>query len=240
MVWSATVSSFGGLLLARVLLGAVTAAAGPLVASLVGDYFEGSERGRIYSYVLTGELVGGGIGFAVTGDIAALSWRAAFVLLALPAFFLAWYVLKLPEPARGGVAPLVAPTHPDQAQDAAPPSGEPDAGPAADPRRRARAPPTPSAWPRREGSLPDADKVLPGAELQSMGLVGADPGGAAYPHQRDPHHRRRLRVLLPDRRQHLRVGVRQGAVPHRSGPGQPAAAGASGAGRSSASWWPAA
>ena len=85
----------------------VTAAAGPIVASLVGDYFEGSERGRIYSYILTGELLGAGLGFAVTGDIAALSWRASFVLLALPAFVLAWFVLRLPEPDRGGRSPLL-------------------------------------------------------------------------------------------------------------------------------------
>ena len=39
MLWSAAVSDFGELLLARVFLGAVTAAAGPLVASLIGDYF---------------------------------------------------------------------------------------------------------------------------------------------------------------------------------------------------------
>jgi MFS family permease len=78
MIWSATVPTFGQLLLTRVLLGAVTAAAGPIVASLVGDYFPSAERGRIYGYVLTGELVGAGFGFAVTGDIAALSWRAAF------------------------------------------------------------------------------------------------------------------------------------------------------------------
>src|SRR5262245_14076744 len=51
MLWSATVSSFGKLLLARLALGVVTAAAGPIVASLVGDYFEGAERGRIYSYI---------------------------------------------------------------------------------------------------------------------------------------------------------------------------------------------
>jgi MFS family permease len=37
MIWSATVSSFGELLATRLFLGAVTAAAGPLVASLVGD-----------------------------------------------------------------------------------------------------------------------------------------------------------------------------------------------------------
>jgi MFS family permease len=107
MLWSATASNFGDLLLSRLFLGAVTAAAGPIVASLVGDYFEGSERGRIYGFILTGELLGAGFGFAVTGDIAALSWQAAFVILALPAFVLAWLVFKLPEPRRGGLGYLV-------------------------------------------------------------------------------------------------------------------------------------
>lgn len=102
MLWSATASSFGQLLLARLGLGAVTAAAGPIVASLVGDWFPAAERGRIYGYVLTGELLGAGVGFAGTGSIAALSWRAAFVILALPAFVLAVLIFRLPEPARGG------------------------------------------------------------------------------------------------------------------------------------------
>jgi len=107
MLWSATAGSFGTLLLARLALGFVTAAAGPVVASLVGDYFPSRERGRIYSFILTGELVGAGAGFAVTGDIAALSWRAAFVILAIPAFFLAYFVLRLPEPVRGGQGALL-------------------------------------------------------------------------------------------------------------------------------------
>jgi MFS family permease len=102
MLWSATAASFGELLLARVFLGAVTAAAGPVVASLTGDWFPASERGRIYGYILAGELLGAGAGFAFTGDIAALSWRAAFVILALPALVLAWLIVRLPEPARGG------------------------------------------------------------------------------------------------------------------------------------------
>jgi len=120
MIWSATVSDFGELLVARLALGAVTAAAGPFVASLVGDYFPGSERGRIYGFILAGELVGAGVGFAVTGDIAALSWRAAFVILALPAFALAWLVIRLPEPKRGGREPLLAPgsvAEPDDADE---------------------------------------------------------------------------------------------------------------------------
>jgi MFS family permease len=106
MLWSATAGSFGQLLLARLALGLVTAAGGPIVASLVGDYFPGRERGRIYSFILTGELIGAGVGFAVTGDIAALSWRAAFVILAIPAFLLAYFVFRLPEPVRGGQGAL--------------------------------------------------------------------------------------------------------------------------------------
>jgi predicted MFS family arabinose efflux permease len=108
MVWSATATSFHDLLVARLFLGVVTAAAGPLVASLVGDYFAASERGRIYGFILVGELLGAGFGFAITGDIAALSWRAAFVVLALPAIALAWLVFRLPEPARGGSGALLS------------------------------------------------------------------------------------------------------------------------------------
>jgi MFS family permease len=110
MLWASTVSSFQELLLARVFLGAVTAAAGPVTASLVGDWFAPSERGRIYAYITSGELIGTAIGFGITGGIATLSWRAAFVILALPAFFLAWLVFQLREPARGGRTPLLSGT----------------------------------------------------------------------------------------------------------------------------------
>jgi MFS family permease len=106
MLMSATAGSFDGLLFWRLWLGVVTAAAGPAVASLVGDYFPSGERGKIYSYILTGELVGAGAGFAITGDVAALSWRAAFVILALAAFPLAWFLFHLPEPLRGGAGVL--------------------------------------------------------------------------------------------------------------------------------------
>lgn len=107
MVWSATAQSFAHLVVTRLFLGIATAAAGPVVASMLGDWFASAERGRIYSYVLTGELLGAGVGFAVTGDVAMLSWRLAFVLLALPAFGVAWAVLKLPEPVRGGGGAIV-------------------------------------------------------------------------------------------------------------------------------------
>ncbi|MDA8296539.1 MAG: MFS transporter [Actinomycetota bacterium] len=103
MLWSATASDFAELLLARLGLGIVMAAAGPTVASLVGDYFPGGDRGSIFTLLAIGELAGAGLGFSITGDIAVLSWRAAFVILALPAFAVAWLVLHLREPPRGQV-----------------------------------------------------------------------------------------------------------------------------------------
>jgi MFS family permease len=158
MIWSATVPSYGQLLLTRVFLGGVTAAAGPLVASLVGDYFPASERGRIYGYILAGELAGAGVGFAVTGDIAALSWRAAFVLLALPAFVLAWLIFRLPEPARGGRHVLVDPN----AQPESATRAEGSEAQATDAQRLAR----------ERGLEPDPDLVLSG-DPRRMGLIAA-------------------------------------------------------------------
>jgi len=133
MIWSATAPTFGHLLLARLFLGGVTAAAGPIVASLVGDWFSSFERGRIYGYIISGELVGAAFGFAVTGGIATLSWRASFVILALPAFGLAWLVFRLPEPARGGREPLVSAT----AKPVAPVAGDHSEGQATDAQRLA-------------------------------------------------------------------------------------------------------
>src|SRR5436305_15229559 len=108
MLWSAMAANFTELLWTRLFLGAVTASAGPMVASLVGDWFGSWERGRIYGVILAGEYVGAGIGFAVTGNVAALSWRAAFVILALPAFVLALVVWRLREPERGGKGVLAS------------------------------------------------------------------------------------------------------------------------------------
>lgn len=147
MLWSATAGSFSELLLSRLFLGLGTAAAGPIVASLIGDYFGSAERGRIYSYILTGELAGAGVGFAFTGDIAALSWRAAFVALAIPALYLAWQVLRLPEPHRGEQDPLRSMGGPHEQTDA---------------QRLAE----------ERGIRPDPAKVL-GPEVRQMGLRDA-------------------------------------------------------------------
>jgi len=107
-LFSAFAGSYGGLLLTRLFLGAVAASAGPAIASLTGDYFPARERGQIYAYILGGEIAGTAVGFIVSSSVASLiDWRAAFVLLAIPGFFLARELWRtVPEPLRGGQSRL--------------------------------------------------------------------------------------------------------------------------------------
>ena len=108
-VMSGAATSYLWLLLARVGLGAATAVAGPVLASLTGDYFPAGDRGRMYGLILGGDLVGSGFGYLVSGDLSSLTtWRVAFWWLAIPSLALAWVVWRLPEPARGGSSRIAA------------------------------------------------------------------------------------------------------------------------------------
>jgi predicted MFS family arabinose efflux permease len=95
-------ASYLMLVCTRVAGGAVVATAGPVTASLIGDYFPVAERGRVYGTILSGELVGTAVGLVLSGDVAAAwSWRFAFGLMAAAGVALAWVILRhLPEPAR--------------------------------------------------------------------------------------------------------------------------------------------
>ncbi|WP_344129638.1 MFS transporter [Luedemannella flava] len=113
--------SYLWLLLSRLGLGAAAVAAGPLLSSLLGDLFPIEERARVLGWILTGEMLGAGVGLLVGGNIAAAwSWRWAFWLLSVPGGGLAAAVARwLPEPARGGASRLrpgaaQVPVSPDQ------------------------------------------------------------------------------------------------------------------------------
>jgi len=160
-LFSAFAGGFGSLLLTRLLLGAVAASAGPAIASLTGDYFGASERGRVWSYILVGEAAGTAFGFIISGLVAsAIDWRGAFVVLALPGFFLARELWRtVPEPHRGGQSHLQVGTVDLElaVSQAAPDAGGGDT---------ATPPPEVSvdaaAWDaaRRAGAVPDPDRVL--------------------------------------------------------------------------------
>lgn len=110
LVWSIATfvsgmsTSFEMLLFTRLALGAVIATAGPAVASLTGDLFPPADRGRVYGFILSGELIGAGVGFLISGEVAAvLSWRWSFWVLAVPGLALAVVIWRMfPEPARQG------------------------------------------------------------------------------------------------------------------------------------------
>ena len=102
----------------RVCLGAGMAVSGPVVASLIGDYFKPLERGRVYGLVLAGEGTCTAVGLLVAGELGAISWRLGFCWLAVVGFALAVAVATmLREPRRGGLgnvqsdAPAASPGH---------------------------------------------------------------------------------------------------------------------------------
>ena len=110
VVWSLTMLVSGAavsypmLLLSRLALGVVASAASPAVTSLTGDFFRPGERGRIFGYVLAGELLGVAFGFLICGNVAAWwSWRVSFWVLGGLGMVLAVVLWRcLPEPSRGG------------------------------------------------------------------------------------------------------------------------------------------
>jgi predicted MFS family arabinose efflux permease len=107
MLFAGAATSYLWLLLSRVALGVVTATTGPTIASLTGDFFPPGSRARMLGYILGGELIGTGIGFAFSGEIAAaIGWRFAFWWLVIPSAMLFWVVRRLPEPARDGQSRL--------------------------------------------------------------------------------------------------------------------------------------
>jgi MFS family permease len=107
MLLSGACGSFGEMLAVRMFLGLATAASAPLLASLVGDLFWPGERGRIYGYILSGQLLGSGLGLVAAGNLAGVSWRLALWMLALPSAVVAVAIWRLlPEPARGGASRL--------------------------------------------------------------------------------------------------------------------------------------
>jgi len=192
-LFSAFAGSFTSLLLTRLALGAVAATAGPAITSLTGDYFAAEERGLIWSYILVGEAAGTAFGFIISGFVASLiDWRAAFVLLALPGFYLARALWRtVPEPLRSGqshlrvgavdlgqsVAAAAERTRERETADAH--AATPDAQ-AATPDPQAATPDAQAATPdpqqaareaaRRAGVLPDSARVLH-EDPSQIGLV---------------------------------------------------------------------
>jgi MFS family permease len=108
MIWSlataisAATQNFAQLVVARGAVGFGEASYLPAGNSLVGDLYPREQRARALSFI--NAAFRAGIAFGVLGGAAlaaALGWRAAFLIAALPGFVLGFLALRLREPGRG-------------------------------------------------------------------------------------------------------------------------------------------
>jgi MFS family permease len=96
-------NSFGGLVLARGLLGMGEATYAALAPTLIADLFPRQHRGRALTFFYIAVPVGAAVGYPLGWLIdARWGWRAAFSLVGLPGLVVALAALALPEPPRGG------------------------------------------------------------------------------------------------------------------------------------------
>jgi MFS family permease len=99
-------SSFGMLLLSRILVGFGEAGYGPAAPALIADYFPIEKRGKVMSLFYLALPVGSALGYVYGGWINEWKgWRWAFYLVVPPGLILASLCLLRREPARAA-API--------------------------------------------------------------------------------------------------------------------------------------
>jgi len=106
--------SFVSLLIIRIGVGIGEACYAPVANSLIADMYPSARRARAVGIYMLGLPLGLMLAFFAVGPIVQMfeSWRAPFLLAALPGLALAWFLARLPEPQRGesdGVAASTAP-----------------------------------------------------------------------------------------------------------------------------------
>eukprot|EP01049_Picozoa_sp_SAG25_P001979 SAG25_NODE_97_length_15788_cov_5.361910_4_plen_479_part_00 len=96
-------SSFGVLVLCRMMVGVGEAASGPAAHSIICDLFVPGRRGLAFSIWNTSIPAGTLLGLLLGGQLTtSIGWRGAFIIVGLPGLLLALLLLVLAhEPARG-------------------------------------------------------------------------------------------------------------------------------------------
>ena len=93
-------NSLEAILASRLMLGLGVAAIMTAQAALVGDYFEGPERGRLMGYQMAATNIGGLVFVTTAGALAAHDARLPFAIYGLAALLLPVLASVLPEPPR--------------------------------------------------------------------------------------------------------------------------------------------
>ncbi|WP_327308588.1 MFS transporter [Streptomyces sp. NBC_01298] len=113
-VWSAftaaggLLTSFWGFFASRVGVGVGESSYAPATGSLLSDLYPSERRSRAHSLFMLGFPVGTLLAFLTAGGLAVAfdSWRAPFLIAALPGFVVALLVLRIREPGRGAADPV--------------------------------------------------------------------------------------------------------------------------------------
>ncbi|MFD6296121.1 spinster family MFS transporter [Streptomyces sp. NPDC060235] len=112
-VWSAftaasgVLTTFWGFFASRVGVGVGEASYAPATGSLLADLYPSERRSRANSLFMLGFPVGTLLAFLTAGGLAVAfdSWRAPFLIAAVPGFVVAVLVLRIREPQRGTADP---------------------------------------------------------------------------------------------------------------------------------------
>jgi MFS family permease len=110
------------LLITRCFVGIGEGAYGPVAPTIISDYFPVAVRGRVLSWFYMAIPVGGALGYALGGSVAAInrqaeSWRWAFYLVVAPGLLLAVWAYLMRDPPRGAADRLSAPPRRATARD---------------------------------------------------------------------------------------------------------------------------
>ncbi|MFD5143970.1 spinster family MFS transporter [Streptomyces sp. NPDC058401] len=115
-VWSAftaaggVLTSFWGFFGSRVGVGVGESSYAPATGSLLSDLYPSERRSRAHSLFMLGFPIGTLLAFLTAGGLAVAfdSWRAPFLIAAVPGFAVALLVLRIREPGRGAAEPGAA------------------------------------------------------------------------------------------------------------------------------------
>ncbi|MFB7657428.1 MULTISPECIES: spinster family MFS transporter [unclassified Streptomyces] len=118
LVWSAAtaaggvLTSFWGFFASRVGVGVGESSYAPATGSLLSDLYPSERRSRAHSLFMLGFPIGTLLAFFTAGGLAVAfdSWRAPFLIAAVPGIVVGLLVLRIREPERGAAEPTRAAT----------------------------------------------------------------------------------------------------------------------------------
>lgn len=112
-VWSAftaaggLLTTFWGFFASRVGVGVGESSYAPATGALLSDLYPSERRSRAHSLVMLGFPIGTLLAFLTAGGLAEAfaSWRAPFLVAAVPGVVVAFLILRIREPERGAAEP---------------------------------------------------------------------------------------------------------------------------------------